>query len=112
MQERQLYLGLSVLGALVPLWSFGQWLMLNGLDTEQFFMDLSANKISLFAWLDVIISAVVLLLTCWRSEFNLSLPQQIGVTLATCCIGVSCGLPLLLYFWQPSVDRHKKADSA
>lgn len=110
-QGRQIFLWLSIMGAVIPLWPFGEWLLINGVNPTLFFADLSANKISLFAWLDVVVAAVVLLLACWRAEFNLTLHQRVSVTLATCCIGVSCGLPLLLYFWQPTAIPVKGADS-
>lgn len=97
MQPKYLYLLLTILGAALPLSQFLPWLAENGLDLPRFVHELFTNRISSFFALDVIISAVVVVtfaaLECARTGLRL---WWIPI-LATLTVGVSCGLPLLLY---------------
>jgi len=92
-----LYLALAVIGAVVPYAKFVPWLIQHGLDLRLFVGELFSTRIGGFFGLDVLISAVTLLVFIRRegSRRNLRLLWlPIG---ATCLIGVSCGLPLFLY---------------
>nr|WP_259398284.1 DUF2834 domain-containing protein [Pseudoalteromonas sp. SG44-17] len=55
------YLVLTLLGILLPYGAFVPWVVTNGLDLGLLFNDAVTNSISVFAWLDVVVSAVVLL---------------------------------------------------
>jgi hypothetical protein len=92
------YAALTVVGAALPLSRFLPWLLYNGADWRLFFEELFASRVGAFFALDVIVAAAVLLL------FVIVQGRRDRVTglwlpiLATCLIGVSCGLPLFL--WQ------------
>lgn len=92
-----LYLLLAVLGAVIPYSRFVPWVLDHGFDMQAFAVELFATRIGSFFGLDVIVSAVTLLIYI-RHEGRrrglrlLWLPQA-----ATLLIGVSCGLPLFLY---------------
>jgi uncharacterized protein DUF2834 len=84
-----LYLILAVIGAVAPYARFVPWLLQHGLNLRLFVSELFSTRIGGFFGLDVLISAVTLIVFILRL---LWLP--IG---ATCLVGVSCGLPLFLY---------------
>ena len=97
MKPRHLYLLLSVAGFLLPFSQFAPWLLQHGPDVPLMMKELFANRISSFFALDVILSACVVFvfaaLERRRSRMGLWWPP----ILATLAVGVSFGLPLLLY---------------
>lgn len=96
------WLMFAVIGAVVPLIPFGSWLLDNGVDTELFFDELFANRISTFFALDVVISAAVVLTLAGQFRGSLSRKQVALVVAGTLLVGVSLGLPLLLWFLSDS----------
>jgi hypothetical protein len=95
---KRLYLGLFVLGCVLPLSQLVPWLIAHGgLDLRLFLADLFANRVSGFFALDVIVSAVVVLSWIAGERRRLGLRHAWMPVLATLLIGVSAGLPLLLY---------------
>ena len=92
------YLVLFVLGCILPLSQLVPWVAAHGgIDPRLFLADLFANRVSGFFALDVIVSAVVVL--CWiaTERRRLGLRHAWLPVLATLLIGVSAGLPLVLY---------------
>jgi hypothetical protein len=104
MRLRHVYLGLCVLGVLLPYSQFVPWLLQYSLDLPLFFRQLFANQISGFFGLDVIISSLVL----WVLVFSEG--RRVGVrhlwlpVIASLVVGVSLGLPLFLYMRQLHLD--------
>ena len=102
---KQLYALLAVLGTLIPLAVFLPWLLEHGLDIPALLAEAASTTIGLFAWLDVIVSALVLI------GFILYEGKKIGMErlwlpiLGTCCIGVSLGLPLFLYLREIHLEK-------
>ncbi len=92
------YLGLAIIGTIVPYAAFIPWLLQNGVDITQFFIEVIANPISLFAWLDVIIAAVALLGFIVHDGEKHQVKWRFVAIAGTLSVGVSCGLPLYLYF--------------
>jgi hypothetical protein len=93
-----IYLGLAILGAVLPLAAFLPWLAANGLDASRFIQELFASRIgAFFAW-DVIISAIVVFVAAFAQRDGLSNAQRVAVVAGTLLIGVSVGLPLLLLY--------------
>ena len=85
-----------VLGIILPFSQFISWLNENGLNLPLMFYQITSDKLSLFAWFDVIISAVVLIgFVIWDSRKNNIKNAWISI-ISTCCVGVSLGLPLYL----------------
>jgi hypothetical protein len=96
---KNLYLALFVVGCVLPLSQLAPWVVAHGgLDVRLFLADLFANRVSgFFAW-DVIVSAVVVIAWTWDQWRRGRLRQPMLPVLATLLVGVSAGLPLVLYF--------------
>jgi len=98
---KRLYLILAVIGFVLPYTFFVSWFLENGINLSLIISEITSSRLSLFAWADVLVSAIVLI---WfiRSEGN---RQQMKYTwvpiLGTCTVGVSFGLPLFLYMREP-----------
>ena len=105
MTTRRFYLGLALLGLLIPNSAFWPWLLAHGLDPQRFVQDLFANGVSTFFGLDVILSALVLTGFVLIEGKRLSLRHRWVPILATCVVGVSLGLPLFLYQRQIHLER-------
>jgi predicted exporter len=94
---RWVYLLLAVLGAALPYSQFIPWLAVHGLDVRLLVADLFTGHISAFFGLDVLVSALVLLIFIFREGTERKMRLLWLPVAATCLIGVSCGLPLFLY---------------
>ncbi len=94
---KNFYLALFVAGCVLPLWQFVPWVIAHGVDPALFLRQLFANRISGFFGLDVIVSAVVLLAWIWDERKRRGLKRAWAPALATVLVGVSAGLPLLLF---------------
>ncbi len=94
---RRIYLALALVGAVAPYSQFLPWLAEHGLNVPLLLRELFATRAGAFFGLDVLVSAVALIVFI-RSE---GAKHRIGALwlpiAATCLIGVSCGLPLFLY---------------
>ncbi|NVK72655.1 hypothetical protein C0J08_04980 [Marinomonas sp. CT5] len=91
------YLVLAILGTLIPYGAFVPWLMQNGIDIPQFFTEMMANPISIFAWLDVFVAAITLLGFILHDGQKNQVKWRYIAIVGTLSVGVSCGLPLYLY---------------
>jgi Terpene cyclase DEP1 len=109
---RRLYLSLALIGAVLPYSQFLPWLAQHGPNIPLLLRELFATRMGAFFGLDVLVSAVVLIIFIRREGAardmrNLWLP--IG---ATCLVGVSCGLPLFLYLRERRlagvIERHER----
>ena len=86
------------MGCVLPLSQLVPWLIAHGgLDPRLFLADLFANRIGGFFGLDVIVSAVVVLAWTWDERRRRRLSHAWLPAAATLLIGVSAGLPLLLF---------------
>src|SRR6185503_20648051 len=94
---KRLYLVLFVMGCVLPLSQFVPWVITHGVDPVLFVRELFANRIGGFFGLDVIVSAVVLLAWIWDERKRRRLRRAWAPALATVLVGVSAGLPLLLF---------------
>ena len=94
---KSFYLFCAIAGAVIPFSQFVPWVAEHGLDLRLLTIELFSTRIGAFFGLDVLVAAVVLLgFIAWegrrRGMKMLWLPA-----LATCIVGVSCGLPLFLF---------------
>ncbi len=103
----KMYSGLAILGFVVPFIPFVEWLFTYGFDPVLFWTQLTSHQVSLFAWLDVVIAAVVVYCFTFHCREQLSRVALLSVVLSTSVIGVSCGLPLLLYFLSANADDNQ-----
>lgn len=90
--KRFVYWIMTIIGIMVPYLVFIPWIGQHGLDIPLFFEMAWANRISQFFVLDVVISAIVVVI----ASHDIAWPKRILVLVATLGIGVSAGLPLWL----------------
>jgi len=94
---RTSYLLLCIAGFLLPYSQLVPWVMQHGLDLPAFFSALFANRVSAFFGLDVIVSALVLLVLVLGEGRREKVPMLWAPVVGTLAVGVSFGLPLFLY---------------
>ena len=105
MKLRHCYLGLCVIGAVLPYSQLMPWIATHGLDLPLFFQELFSTRISGFFAMDVIVSAAVLVMFILSEGRRLDLSRLWLPVVATLLVGVSLGLPLFLYMRQRKLDR-------
>jgi hypothetical protein len=110
MRPRHVYLGLCVLGLVIPNAMFIPWLLEHGLDPGLFTRDLFANGVSSFFGLDVVISAIVLFVFAMTEGRRVHVPHLWMPIAAVCFVGVSFGFPMFLYQRQVQLDHGGIAD--
>jgi Terpene cyclase DEP1 len=97
MRPKHLYLGLCVIGTLLPYSQFLPFVRENGVDAHAFIEQLFATRIgAFFAW-DVIVSSVVLWVMVVVEGRRAGISYRWVPIAANLLVGVSLGLPLFLY---------------
>ena len=115
MKPKTIYLVLCFLGVALPYWQFIPWVAANGLDMSLFFRQLFANRVGAFFGMDVLVSAVTLMIFARAEGRRLKLGAHARwLTLAaTLTVGVSLGLPLFLYLRERKLEREgERAETA
>jgi len=105
MKTKIIYLVLCFVGTVLPYWQLIRWLLEHGVDGKLFMQELLANRISIFFSLDVVVSAIVLIIFIRVESARLRLRQGWLPVIATLLVGVSLGLPLFLYMRELSLER-------
>jgi hypothetical protein len=106
MKLRYLYLFFAVVGLILPYSQLIPWIVEHhALNMPLFIRDLFANRISAFFALDVIVSAIVLILFIQIEGRRLGMPLLWLPIVAVLLVGGSLGLPLFLYLRQLQLDR-------
>src|SRR5215471_12137093 len=105
MKPRYFYLILCLLGIILPFSQFVPWVLEHGLNIGLFFRELFANRISAFFAMDVIVSAIALIYFIQSEGKRLGMRFLWLPTIGTLLVGVSFGLPLLLFQRQLTLDR-------
>lgn len=98
------YLGLAVWGAIHPMSWFVRWFLENGIDLAGLIDAWHVNEATSGLVWDLTISAIAL--TVWiLAEVSVRRNwAALWAIPATFCIGVSCGLPLYLWFRSQPID--------
>ena len=91
--DKRVYLGLAVIGLVLPYSQFIPFLIENGVNTSLIINEITAYRLSAFAWLDVVITAVVVIVAVFEEKIDF---WWIPVA-ASLLVGPSCGLPLYLF---------------
>ena len=102
MHPKTIYLVLCILGTVLPYSQFVPWVMENGLNLRLMIEQLFANRISAFFGLDVLVSALVLVVFI-RRERVLGRVGWLPI-LGLLSGGVSLALPLLLYLRERRLE--------
>ena len=97
MTLKALYLGLCVLGTVLPYSQFLPFLREHGLDLRLFLDQLFANAVSGFFAMDVLVSSVVLWVLVFVEGRRARMKHLWAPIAANLVVGVSLGLPLFLY---------------
>ena len=96
-------------GTVLPFSQFVPWVAANGLNVRSFFTELFSTQIGGFFGLDVMVSAVVLVVFAMFESKRLKMPARwlvlTAVFAATFLAGVSSGFPLFLYLRQEHIDK-------
>lgn len=90
------YALLCLSGAVAPLSQFVPWLVQHGLALPLLAQQAFASPVSAFAWLDVLVSAVVMLVFVAVEGRRLRMPPPWLPVLCLATVGVSLALPMFL----------------
>ncbi len=104
MKPKTAYLMLCCLGLLLPYWQFLPWLSAHGLNLSLFARELFANRISAFFSMDVLVSAIALIVFMRIENRRIPAPMRWLPILAVVSVGVSLGLPLYLYLREVALE--------
>jgi hypothetical protein len=107
MKPKAIYLALCFVGAVLPYWQFIPWVMQHGLNLPLFVRELFANRISAFFGMDVLVSAIVLIVFIRIESRRVAISRRWIAVLALLAVGVSLALPLFLYLRELSLERTK-----
>jgi len=106
MKPKTLYLLLCVAGLALPYWQFVPWVAENGLNLRLMLQQLFANRISGFFGMDVLVSALVLIIFMGAESARVKLRRGRWLpALALLSVGVSLALPLYLYLRELSLEQ-------
>lgn len=94
---KYIYLILAILGAVIPLSEFVSFINENGLDFSILLNQAFDNHISAFAWLDVIITVIVIVVMTIDFGRKSEVRHLWIPILASFTVGASLGLPLLMF---------------
>ncbi len=108
MKRKDIYLSLCLAGTVLPYWQFVPWLAEHGLKVPLFFNQLFANRISAFFGTDVFVSAIVVLFLIAFERTRLGSKWWMPAV-AVLTVGVSLGLPLLLYLREGGTESATSA---
>lgn len=96
---------LVVVGVVLPYSQFIPWVIQNGPDLSQLVGEITQTRIGLFAWMDVLVSAIVLigfiLFEGVRNGMRFLWLPIVG----TLVVGVSLGLPLFLLIREIHIEK-------
>lgn len=108
---RIFYLACAIAGAIIPYSQLVPWLSEHGLDAKGFVLELFSTRIGAFFGLDVVVSALVLIAFILWEGRRVRMRAMWAPIVATCLIGVSCGLPLFLFLREGLIhdlDAHRR----
>ncbi len=102
-----IYFILSVLGVVLPLSQFVPWVYQHGLNLPLLIDEAFGDRISAFAWLDVIVSAIVVLVFIVWEGSRIGMTRLWIPVVGLFSIGVSLGLPLFLLLREMHLAAEK-----
>lgn len=105
MTPKHAYLGLSIVGTILPYSQFIPFLRDHGLDIQLFFQQLFSTRVGGFFGMDVIVSSLVLWVLVYTEGQRAGLKHLWAPIVANLAVGVSLGLPLFLYLREVRLAR-------
>src|ERR1700731_909492 len=107
MKPKTIYLALCFVGLLLPYWEFVPWVLQHGMNLSLFLRELFANRIAAFFGMDVVASAVVLIVFMRMGSARLTIRRRLLPALAVLLVGVSLALPTFLYMREVKLEQPK-----
>ena len=102
------YALMCVLGTVLPYGALVGWsIESGGWDVAAMLAEIAGSRMSLFAWVDVLVSAVVLIAFIRHEGRRASVPGLWLPIVGTCAVGVSLGLPLFLLMRERELRRSR-----
>ena len=108
MKPKTAYLWLCALGTVLPYSQFIPFLHEHGLDVPLLVRQLFSNRIGAFFGLDVLVSAVVLLVFVGVEGRRAGVRLLWAPLAAVLAVGVSLGLPLFLYMREKRIEAQAR----
>ncbi|MGO4791360.1 DUF2834 domain-containing protein [Paenibacillus sp. 2KB_20] len=99
---------LSLLGMILPYSQFIPWIYENGFSITQLLHEASQSHIGTFAWLDVVVSAVVLIGFILYEGKKEEMKYLWFPVIGTLIVGVSLGLPLFLQLREIHNEKKRR----
>lgn len=106
------YGALCLLGTALPFTQFVPWLSANGPNLLLAIAQITGDRLSAFAWADVLVSAVALIIFIVVEGRHLKMRNIWAPIAGTCLVGVSLGLPLFLLMRHRLLARSLKPSPA
>ena len=103
--RRQVYLGLAVVGLVIPYYFLITFLLKYGVDGRLFFKQLFGTPISTFFAADLLLSCIVFMMYSGREASRHSIKHAWICTLVLFTVGLSCALPLFLFLREPYLSK-------
>ena len=102
---KTIYAFLTLIGAALPFSQFILWLTKYGLNFSLFFRQITENPLAAFAWLDVVVTVIVIVFMVMNEGKNLKMKRLWIPIAASFMGGASVGLPLFLYMKQCHLEK-------
>ena len=107
MKFKTIYLVLCVIGIVLPYQQFIPWVAANGLRPMLLFEQVFATRAGAFFGMDVIVSALALMVFAGRESNRLGIRHRWVVLLTVLTVGVSLALPLFLYMRESRLEQRR-----
>lgn len=108
MKPRTAYIGLCAAGIVLPYSQFIPFLRDHGLDLRLFVAELFSTRVGAFFGMDVVVSAIVLVLLVAVEGRRLGMKRLWLPIAAVAAVGVSLGLPLFLAMRESALEKSKR----
>jgi hypothetical protein len=92
--NKNIYLGLAVLGLVLPYSQFVPFIFENGLDVILIVDGVVSSRIAAFGWLDVVVTAITVMVMVYDDKDSIT--YWWALVVATLLVGPSFSLPLYL----------------
>ncbi|GAA0358296.1 DUF2834 domain-containing protein [Bacillus horti] len=99
---------LSILGTILPYSQLVPWISENGFNITQLIYEASESRIGAFAWLDVVVAAVVLIGFILYEGIREKMKYLWLPIIGTLTVGVSLGLPLFLLLREIHLEKSER----
>jgi hypothetical protein len=102
---KKIYALMTLIGIVLPFSQFIVWINQHGLNFKLFFRQIIENPIAAFAWLDVVITVMVIIFMVINDGNKHKMKRLWVPILASLMGGASVGLPLFLYMKQCHLEQ-------